>query len=122
MLVGVVNMDVVGSKYSVVAWSCGRLMGVWVGLAVSDMVGVVNVVPFGSNVTPEGGGSAGTVVLAGGCDTLALCITEFEAGMLVIWGGSRGTWGSLLLQEVYESTCVTVTIILGFLGLTSPVA
>ena len=118
MLVGVVNMDVVGSKYSVVAWSCGRLMGAWVGLAVSDVVGVVNVVPFGSNVTPEGGGSAGTVVLAGGCNTLVLPITEFEAGMLVILGGSRGTWGSLLLQEVCTSPHVSLSpSYLGSLGL-----
>ena len=77
---------------------------------ILDVVGVVNVVPSGSDVTPESGGSVGTVVLVGGCNTLALCITEFEVGMLVIWGGLRGAWGSLLLQEVCMSPCVSPSL------------
>ena len=78
----------------------------------------MNVVPSGSDVTPEGGSYAGTVVLAGGCDMLVLCITEFEAGMLVIWGGLRGTWGSLPLQEVCTSPHVSPSpLYSGSLGL-----
>ena len=125
MLVGNANPDVAGSKRLVAARSCGKSTSAWwsktrpwVGLAVPDVVGVVYVVPSGSDVMPEGGGSAGTMVLAGGRDTLVLRVMEFEVGMLVIWGGSRGTWGSLSLQEVCTSPCVLPSpSYLGSLGL-----
>ena len=96
VLVGVVNMNVAGSRCPVVAWSCGMLMGVWwtkmgpwVELAVPDMVGVVNVVPSGSNVMPEGGGLVGMVVLAGG-NMLTLCIMSLVVGVGVLWGVTVG--------------------------------
>ena len=110
VLVGVVNMNVAGSRCPVVARSCGMLMGVWwtkmgpwVELAVPDMVGVVNVVPSGSNVMPEGGGLVGTVVSAGGCDTLALHITSLVAGVGASWGALCGPWGSTTVQVVHAS-------------------
>ena len=72
VLVGVANMNMAGLRCLVAAQSCGSSMeawwtktGLWAGLAVPDVVGVVNVVPSGSDVMPEGGGSAGMVVLAG---------------------------------------------------------
>ena len=84
VLVGVANMNVAGLKYSVVARSRGRSMrvwwtkmGLWAGLAVPDVVGVVNVVPSGFNLTWEGGGSAGTVC---GYISLTLGITSLVAG------------------------------------------
>ena len=46
VLVGVVNMNVAESRCPAAAWSCGRSMGAWwtkMGLAVPDVVGVVNV-------------------------------------------------------------------------------
>ena len=114
VLVGVVNMNVAGSRCPVVARSCGMLMGVWwtkmgpwVELAVPDMVGVVNVVPFGSDVTPEGGGSAGTVVLVGGCDTLMLYITSLVAGVGALWGASRVVWSSTTLLVMCSSLCAS---------------
>ena len=113
-LVGVANTDVAGLKCPVVARSCGEStrawwskMGLWVGLAVPDMVGVVNVVLFGSDVTPEGGGSAGTVVLAGGCDTLVLCIMSLVVGVGALWGASSVVRGPTTLRVVCASPCAS---------------
>ena len=72
---------------------------------ILDVVGVVNVVPSGSDVTPESGGSAGTVVLAGGCDTLALHILSLVAGVGALWGSPRGPWGSTTVLGACASPC-----------------
>ena len=63
-------------------------MGPMAGLAVPDVVGVVYMAPSGSISRREGGGLAGMVVSAGGCDTLTLRITEFEVGVGALWGAS----------------------------------
>ena len=55
---------------------------------VHEVVGMVNVVPSRSDLMQESGGSAGMVVLVGGCNTLVLCITS-----LVV--GGRASWGAL---------------------------
>ena len=80
-------------------------MGPYVGLVVPDVVGVVYVVPSGSNVMPEGGGLAGMVVLAGGCDMLVLHITSLVAGVGASWGASRVVWGLTMLLVVRASPC-----------------
>ena len=95
-LVDGVNANVVGSVHPgtmVVAVSHGKSTevgwmktGLMVGPVVLDVVGVVNMVSSGSDVTPEGGGSVGTVVLAGGCDTLALHIMSLVVGVGASWG------------------------------------
>ena len=96
VLVGVVNANMAVSRCLAVARSRGRSMGAWwaktgpwAGLVVPDVVGVVSVVLSGSDVMPEGGGSAGTVVLAGGCDTVALCIMSLVVGVGASWGALR---------------------------------
>ena len=67
------------------------------GLVVSDVVGVLNVVPSGFDLMWEGGGSVGMVVLVGGCDTLVLRITLLVAGVGTSWGASNVAWGSTVL-------------------------
>ena len=60
----------------------------------------------------------GTVVSAGGCDTLALRITEFEAGVGAPWGGLCGPWGSTMVWVVRVSLCASSLLsYLGTLGL-----
>ena len=125
LLMGMVNTNVMGSiclGKMMAAWSHGRStkaswtrMGLWVGQLVPDLVGVVDIMPSRFNLMREGGG---LVVEAGGGDLLVLHITEFEAGMLVIWRGSRGAWGSLPLEEVCMSLHVSPSpSYSGFLGL-----
>ena len=104
VLVGVADMNVAGLRCLVVARSHGRSMGawwtkmgLWVGLAVPDVAGMVNMVPSGSNVMPEGGGSVGMVVLAGGCDMLTLYITSLVVGVGALWGVAHGPLGSMML-------------------------
>ena len=65
-----------------------------------DMGNVLYVV-----ATWGGGGLSGTVVLAGGCDMLALHITEFEVGVGASWGSSCGPWGSTTVLGVHASPC-----------------
>ena len=96
-MLGGANVNVVGSRCLVAVGSHGESMGAWwmktrsmAGLAVPGVVGVVYVVPSGSVVTPEGGDSAGTVALAGGCDTLALRIASLVVGVGASWGASCG--------------------------------
>ena len=73
------------------------------GLVVPDIVGMVNVVPSRSDLMQEGGSSVGMVILVRGCDTLALHITSLVAGVGVLWGGSRGACGSMMVQVVHAS-------------------
>ena len=101
VLVGVVNMNVVGSKCSVAARSHDRSMGAWwtktgpwAGLAVPDMVWVVNVVPSGFDLTWAGGGSTG---MACGRDWLALGIVSLVVGGRASWGASNVAWGWMTL-------------------------
>ena len=61
-------------------------MGLQAGLMVPDVVGIVNVMPSRSDLTQEGGGSVGMVILVGGCDMLALHIT--------LWVGSEDADGA----------------------------
>ena len=115
VLVGVANTNVAGSRCLAVAWSHGRLMGAWwakmgpwVGLVVPDVVGVVNVVPSGFNLTWEGGGSAGT---ACGCDWLTLGIASLVAGGRVSWRASRAVGCSTMLRVVYASPCASPSLL-----------
>ena len=107
VLVGVVNTTVAGSRCSAVAWSRGRSMGVWwakmgpwAGLAVPDVVGVVNVVPSRFDLTCEGGGLAGT---ACGRDWLTLGIALLVVGGRASWGALRVARGLMTLRVVRAS-------------------
>ena len=107
VLVGVANTTVAGSRCSAVARSRGRSMGawwakmgLWAGLAVPDVVGVVNVVPSGFDLTCEGGGLVGT---ACGRDWLTPGIASLVAGGRASWGASRVARGSTMLRVVRVS-------------------
>ena len=78
-------------------------MGLWAGLVVPDVVGVVNIVPSGFNLMQEGGGSVGMVVLVGGCDTLVLHIMLLVVGVGAFWGVAHGPLGSMILLVACSS-------------------
>ena len=107
VLVGVANTTMAGSRCSAVAQSRGRSMGawwakmgLWAGLVVPDVVGVVNVVPSGFDLTCEGGGSAGT---ACGRDWLMPGIALLVVGGRASWGASRVARGLTTLRVVRAS-------------------
>ena len=90
-------------------------MGPWAGLAVPDVVGVVNMVPSGSDVTPEGGGSAGMVVLAGGMQYTGAAYHRVRGRCGGIVGGFEcGPRFDDTVGGACKSMCITIVIVLGY--------